>query len=259
MLVTLLTLACVAALLVCALLLYGIHGNAAQIFGTSVWRGSGRRRSVALTFDDGPSSATLELAKILRAESVSATFFVCGANVERHPGVARELQRCGHEVANHTYSHRRLSPRVGWQLNLLSPGQIFDELAKTQALIEADAGVVPRLFRAPYGMRWFGVGAAQRRLGLLGVMWTVIGEDWHWDEDRLVEHLLRHVRPGAILCLHDGRDTRANPDVTVTLGAVKRLIPQLKALGYGFETVSELLRGDAETGSTVDDRVGRAD
>ena len=218
-----------------------------------MWEGPGTRRSVALTFDDGPSESTLELAEMLRAESVRATFFVCGANVERLPGVTRELNRRGHEIANHTYSHRRLSPRIGWRLNLLGSDEVYEEMARAQALISADAGTTPRLFRAPYGMRWFGVGAAQRRLGLLGVQWTAIGEDWHWGEDRVVKHLLQRVRPGAILCLHDGRDTRSRPDVTVTLRAVSLLVPQLRAMGYQFETVSELLRTDESAGSTVDD------
>lgn len=244
---------CATALLACAVLLYAIHGKTAQVFGRSAWRGPGTRRSVALTFDDGPSDSTLDLAEMLRAESVRATFFVCGANVERLPGVTGELSRRGHEIANHTYSHRRLCPRLGWQPNYLRTEQVFEEMARAQEVIIADAGVTPRLFRAPYGMRWFGVGEAQRRLGLLGVLWTAIGEDWHWDEDRVVKHLLRRVRPGAILCLHDGRDTRPRPDVTVTLRAVGRLVPELKAMGYRFETVSELLRSDAEAGSTVDD------
>ena len=226
---------------VLVLLLYGIHGRSSKLFGESVWRGRGRRRSVALTFDDGPSEATLELARYLEEEGIRGTFFMCGVNVQRNPGVARALHEAGHELGNHTQNHRRLCPRLGWKLNVLAPRDVWEEIAEAQEWISRDAGVAPMLFRAPYGMRWFGVREAQRRLGLLGVMWTTIGHDWEWDGERVSNYLMKSLRPGAIFCLHDGRDTRPCPDVASTLEAVRLLVPQIKAAGYGFETVSELL------------------
>src|SRR5580698_2203723 len=67
------------------------------------------------------------------------------------------------------------------------------------------AGRTPTLFRAPYGVRWPGLKSAQRRVSLLGVMWTVIGRDWRWPSHRISRLLLRRALNGAILCLHDGR------------------------------------------------------
>ena len=87
---------------------YGIIGRSARIFGPSVYRGPGLRRSIALTFDDGPSPTTPRLLDYLAAENIRATFFQCGMNVERNPDIARAVLAAGHEVGNHTYSHPHL-------------------------------------------------------------------------------------------------------------------------------------------------------
>ena len=221
---------------------YGAMGRDAQLFGPSVSHGPGLRKSVALTFDDGPSPGTLDLAEYLADRGVRATFFQCGFNVLRHPQITRALVEAGHELGNHTYTHPRLCPRLGWKLNLLSPGKIYSEFERTQTILGVVAGVSPRLLRAPYGLRWHGMREAQRRLKLLGVMWTVIGHDWEWDAPRVASHVIARATPGGIVCLHDGRDTRRDPDISVTLAAVRSIVPKLIDQGYYFETVSEILR-----------------
>ena len=225
-----------------ACLAYGVKGRDAQLFGPSMSCGPGLRRSIALTFDDGPSPGTLELAEYLALTGVRGTFFQCGVNVLRHPQVTRALVQAGHELGNHTHTHPRLCPRLGWKLNLLSPQRVYAEFEQAQRVLEDHAGVSPRLLRAPYGLRWHGMRAAQRRLHLLGVMWTVIGHDWEWSAERVASHVIARATPGGIVCLHDGRDTRLSPDVSVTLAAVRRIVPKLIDLGYQSETVSEILR-----------------
>jgi peptidoglycan/xylan/chitin deacetylase (PgdA/CDA1 family) len=83
--------------------------------------------------------------------------------------------------------------------------------------------------------------AVQGRLGLLCVIWTVIGYDWRWPANRIAEHVLAHASPGGIICLHDGRAVEPNPDISSTLAAVRQIVPTLKQRGYRFETVSDLL------------------
>ena len=222
-------------------LAYGVRGRSAQIFGPSSYRGVGQRRSVALTFDDGPSEGTLRLIEYLARENVSATFFQCGANVARLGGVARRVAEAGHEIGNHTYTHRRLCPRLSRSPNLLGAAEVLREFASAQERITAETGAVPAFLRAPYGMRWFGLAATQRKLGLHGVMWTAIGNDWELPPSEIVARLLRKLAPGAIFCLHDGRDIQPNPDIAATLAATRELVPRLKDAGYGFETVSQIL------------------
>ena len=160
---------------VSALAAAAVHDLGSRLFGPSVACGPGRRRTIALTFDDGPSPGSLEIAEYLAEQGVRATFFQCGENVVRHPRIARAIAWAGHEIGNHTFSHRRLRPRLGWQLNLLSKDQVYEEFARAQTVIMSETGAVPTLLRAPYGLRWRGMREAQRRLELLGVMWTVIG------------------------------------------------------------------------------------
>lgn len=212
---------------------WAVRGRSATVFGPSIWRGPGRRRAVALTFDDGPSESTPEILEVLARYGVQATFFQCGANVERLPAVCRAVAKAGHEIGNHAWSHRLLCFR--------SARSIEEQLRRTQDIIHSRAGARPVWFRAPYGVRWFGLAAAQRRLGLTGVIWSAIGYDWSLEAERVVSRLAAGVFNGAILCLHDGRGLRARPDIGVTVEAVRRLVPLLLERGYKFETVSRLV------------------
>jgi peptidoglycan-N-acetylglucosamine deacetylase len=213
---------------------YGIAGKSSQLFSPSVYRGPGTRRSLALTFDDGPSEGTLPLLEYLDKRGVKATFFECGTNVKRLPHVARQVVAAGHELGNHTWSHPRLY--------LKTRSFIDREFTDTQDILENETGVTPKLLRPPYGFRWFGMRAVQHRLGLLGVLWTVMGNDWKWPADQIASHVLRQSAPGGIICLHDGRDIQPRPDVAPMLTAVKQIVPALQDQGYRFETVTEVLQ-----------------
>ena len=221
---------------------YGVAARSSQVFGPSVYRGPGDRKSIALTFDDGPSEGSLQLIDYLAAEGISATFFQCGKNVERHPEIARRIHEMGHEIGNHTYSHPRLAPEIGWRMQFRSPAFIESQLSRTQHIIESEVGLRPTLMRAPYGLRWYGLAEAQEKLGLLGVMWTVIGRDWEWPAYAIADLVLRRSTPGGIICLHDGRDIQPKSDISQMLKALRRIVAQLKDNGYAFETVSSLLR-----------------
>jgi len=227
--------AAIAAVVTLALLLtYAVRGRSATLLASSIWKGPRDRAAVALTFDDGPSESTPLLLEILARFGVRATFFVNGANVSRLPEIARQIQRAGHEIGNHGQSHPYYYFR--------SAAFIRDDLSAAQRTIAEVTGVEPRFFRAPYGVRWFGLGAAQASLGLMGVMWTIIGQDWKRPAGAVVERVMKNIRNGAIICLHDGRTTTANPDIRATLDAVSSLVPQLQSRGYNFVTVSELTR-----------------
>lgn len=212
---------------------FAVRGRSSSVFAPSVWRGAKDRRAIALTFDDGPSESTPELLEILDQFQAPSTFFLCGASVRRLPDVARELARRGHELGNHSYTHDRFYLR--------SAGFIRDQVTKAQASIIDTTGVAPVLLRPPFGVRWFGLREVQRQLGLTGVMWTAVGLDWMLPAERVHRRLSRAARNGAIFCLHDGRETRPNPDIRPTLDAVRRLVPELLERGFHFETVSQIL------------------
>ena len=212
---------------------WSVRGRSSQVFGPSEWRGPHTRRALALTFDDGPSESTPRILEILARHRVAATFFQCGANVERLPEIAREVAEAGHEIGNHSHTHPLCCFR--------SPRFIEAELSRAQEAIGRSTGARPVWFRAPFGVRWFGMRGAQDRLGLRAVMWTVIGYDWKRKADAIIEHMTAGVAAGAILCLHDGRELRVRPEVEETVKAVDGLVPRLLDQGYQFETLSRLL------------------
>lgn len=220
--------ACAAA----GVMAYGVRGRSSRLFGPSVWHGARDRRSLALTFDDGPSESTAELLRVLEQHRVRATFFQCGMNVRRLHGAAREVAAAGHEIGNHADTHR------GFYFH--SAAFMYEELRRAQESIREATGATPRLFRAPLGVRWPGLRLAQRRMGLTGVMWTAIGLDWKLPAPAIARRLLASAANGAIFCLHDGRATRPHPDIRETLEAVRLLIPELQERGFRLETVSEL-------------------
>jgi len=221
-----------------AFLAWAVRGRSARVFGPSVWRGSRERRALALTFDDGPSEGTPRILEILERHRVPATFFQIGMNVERLPAVALRVHEAGHAIGNHSYSHPFFcDPRFG-----VRPGQSIErELRRAQEAIAEHTGARPVWFRAPYGVRWFGLGPALERLRLTGVMWTVIGYDWKRLAGAVVDGVASRVSPGAIVCLHDGRELRAKPDIGATVEALRRLVPLLLDQGYKFERLEELL------------------
>jgi peptidoglycan/xylan/chitin deacetylase (PgdA/CDA1 family) len=222
-----------AALVSGGALAYAVRVPACSWLAPSVCRGAGTRPAIALTFDDGPSESTSALLEILARHRAPASFFQCGANVRRLPGAASEVAAAGHEIGNHSHRHPLLA--------LKSPGFIHRELSAAQDAIEHATGIRPRYFRAPYGARWFGLRAAQQRLGLQGVMWSVLALDWKMQTPAVVSRLLQGATPGAILCLHDGRALKHRPDIGVTLQTVRELVPKLIEQGFHFEKVTDIL------------------
>ncbi len=199
-------------------------------------RGPQEGRRITLTFDDGPAEQfTAQILDILRDHKVPATFFVCGKNVEDHPDLLRRIVADGHEVGNHTYSHPYLFFK--------SRRRIAAEIDRTQKIIEGVVGFRPSIFRPPYGSRWFGVVPTlqERRMHL--IMWSAAGYDWKNKADGITESALRELKPGAVILLHDGHETRPTPQIdrSPTVEALPSLIKQARARGYTFVPLKDFL------------------
>ncbi|MGJ5813130.1 polysaccharide deacetylase family protein [Paludibaculum fermentans] len=216
---------------------YGVRGRSAQLFGPSVWKGPVHRRAIALTFDDGPSESTPDLLSLLYDYGARATFFQCGHHVRRLPRVAVRCASDGHEIGNHTDTHPALYLR--------SSQFIYDQLERAQQAIADTCGVTPTLVRPTFGARWFGLRPAQKRLNLLGVMWTSLARDWRLSAEGITARMETSAHPGAILCFHDGRELTHHPNIESTLESLRLLLPKWAEAGYEFVTVSELLNRPA--------------
>jgi peptidoglycan-N-acetylglucosamine deacetylase len=212
---------------------YAVRSPTSSLLAPSIYRGPGGRRTLALTFDDGPSESTERVLTILQRYHVPATFFQCGMNVLRLPSVALAVLSAGHEIGNHSHTHPRLYFRSAVAIEM--------EFARAQEAIENSMGLRPRLMRPPFGVRWFGFREMQRKLNLISILWTAIALDWKLKSSAIVERLMRRASNGGIFCLHDGRALQIRPDVSQMLIALAEIVPALQDRGYKFETVSKLL------------------
>lgn len=178
------------------------------------------RREIALTFDDGPDpEVTPRVLDQLDAAGAKASFFVIGRQVERHPALAEQIVRRGHQLENHTWSHPH-------GFYFLGPYRLRREIGDLQRLLAGLVGRAPRYFRAPAGIRSPLVQRelGRRQLGL--VSWTARGFDAVLrDPQRLLRRLEPQLRAGAIVVLHDGRtmNRRATRDAPV-LDVLPRLL-----------------------------------
>jgi peptidoglycan/xylan/chitin deacetylase (PgdA/CDA1 family) len=197
------------------------------------------RKILALTFDDGPGNDTRDILHILGEKRVKATFFLCGANVEKFPEVARQIAHEGHAIGNHAYSHRNFIGKPGgWMRE-----DIDQAAAAIQMLMVGTPSAPlngPGLFRPPYGIRWFGLNGVLEHLKLETVMWDVNSEDWKRMPEDIARKVIRDAKPGSIILLHDGippqeQGTRAN-----TVKALPAILAELSK-SYEFVTVPQLI------------------
>ncbi|HEX6183552.1 MAG TPA: polysaccharide deacetylase family protein [Pyrinomonadaceae bacterium] len=207
-----------------------------QFFGQLVPRVNTSQKVVALTFDDGPTpEATEQVLSILAEGQVRATFFVIGAELEKNMAVGKKIVDAGHELGNHSYSHGRMV--------LVTPSHVRREVERTDELIR-DAGYRGEIhFRPPYGEKLFVLPYHLSRTGRKTVTWDVEPDSYPEvaaDSDKIAEHVLSRTRPGSIIILHVMYRSRAE-----SLKAVKKIVEGLKAQGYSFKTVTELLAAGA--------------
>lgn len=202
-----------------------------------VTRASGRPPAVALTFDDGPSEWTAEVARALEQHGCRGTFFLLGAAVERRPEAAAALAAAGHELGNHLWTHSDPARQ--------SHAELRRELRRTAATIREAAGTRPALVRPPYcGAPKRVALAASLGSARLVVLRSVDPADWSREAaDEIVQRVLSEVGPGDIVCLHDGiaPGNQGSATRAPTAEAMARLVPELLDRGLRPVTVSELL------------------
>lgn len=192
---------------------------------------------VALTFDDGPHPVyTAQILKILYENDAEATFFAVGENAERYPSLIRAEYDLGHEIGNHTYTHRRLNEK--------SVLTLADEIKKTDDIIYNITGITPSLFRPPEGKHNGAVDTILKNAGKQTVLWTVDTRDWaHTDKNTIINNIKSNIKNGSVILFHD---YIAPPSPTP--GVLCEILPYLKELGFRFVTVTELLSHKADIG-----------
>lgn len=201
---------------------------------SEIFQGSARRHEIALTFDDGPwpTPPAGEFVRLLARLHVAATFFEIGEQVPRFDAsgsIERKMLADGDMIGNHTWNHpvmtglRRAAQR--------------SELERTQRAIRRRTGFTPCLWRPPYGAVNRGLVSTARSMGLETVMWDVDPADWSLPGTQAISaRVISAAHNGAIVIQHFGGGPRYE-----TLAALPKEIHALRARGYRFVTVAQLL------------------
>ncbi len=187
-----------------------------------------KRKTVALTFDDGPNTVhTGMLIDLLEKLGVPSSFFLVGENITRQTaGLLKRAHELGIELANHSFTHR--------DMTAFSPAEVKSEIGRTSALIHDITGYEPRFFRPPY------IAVNDRLYGLVGLPFICGVGCNDWDKavsvEERVKFLTEDIPDGCIILLHDQYDNPGTPE------ALKRALPRMLDDGYDFVTISELFR-----------------
>ena len=205
-----------------------------------------KEEMIALTFDDGPSKKwTPRILALLEKYDAKATFFVVGDAIAGREKIVKRAFREGHEIANHTMTHRPL-PTLGKM-------ETFTELVDCSQRITEVIGEAPRFYRPPYLKNTVVATAVGEAVGMVPVGCDVIANDWiEPSATTIANHVIEEVvydTLNPVILLHDGRPQGQLPFADGgsldsrdhVVNAVELILASLKAKGYEFVTLSELL------------------
>ena len=179
------------------------------------WDFYGDHQDVYLTFDDGPTpGVTPWVLNKLDEAGAKATFFCLGRNVDKHPELLKQILDAGHSIGNHSYSHLK-----GFRTSVK---RYMDDIELASNLIDS------KLFRPPYGRILPGqVKAVLEQYDL--IMWDVLSIDYNTslDGNRVLQNVIRNVKPGSIIVFHDSDKASDN-----LYFALPRTLEFLKEKGF---------------------------
>ena len=200
------------------------------------------RREIAITIDDGPDpQVTPAVLDLLDAYAVRATFFAIATAAAKHPALCREIVRRGHSVQNHSNRHSH-------RFSLLGPRGLAREIGAAQERLAGIAGVLPRYFRAPAGLRNPFLAPVLDRLGLQLVSWTRRGFDTvRREPGAVLARLVASLAAGDILLVHDGNAARTAAGEPVLLRVLPALLERCAAAGLRAVTLPEAFAAPGDT------------
>jgi peptidoglycan/xylan/chitin deacetylase (PgdA/CDA1 family) len=185
---------------------------------------------VTLTFDDGPDPAgTPELLDVLKSLGIKACFFPVGKKTREHPEIVNRIDEEGHVLGNHSFSH-------AWWTNFLISGALDREIQRSQDALAGAVGKVPAYFRPPMGLTnpHLSGNLKKRRLTVIG--WDIRPFDTRRPDDRVLEKVLKKIRNGSIILLHDDRKGAGE-----WAPFMRALATGIKARGFSIVGLEELV------------------
>lgn len=218
-------------ILIVILALYGMwelaKSRTFQLFGGLTYEVETSQKVVALTFDDGPTKNVDEILPLLDQYNAKATFFLIGQDLEKNLDEAKKIVAKGHQIGNHTYSHKRMV--------LKSPSFIKNEIEKTDKLIR-EAGYSGEIdFRPPYGKKLIGLPYYLYKHHRDTITWNIEPDTYFSSSEDKINDVVKNVKPGSIILLHPMYDHSGEE-----LRTIEGILQTLSKEGYKFVTVNEL-------------------
>ena len=208
-----------------------------QIFGKIVAKAETDEKVVALTFDDGPwnEEYTSQVLGMLEEHDVTGTFFLNGLGIQQNRQAALDIVNAGHQIGNHSYSHKRMM--------FIGLDEVKQEIDSTTALIREIGFDGEIYFRPPYGKKLFVLPYYLNSEGIETITWDIEPESYPEiakNSVAIAEYVVEKSSPGSIILLHVlGSKNNESRE------AIGPIIEGLKAKGYKFVTVSQLLDKNA--------------
>ena len=207
--------------------------NRFKFFLPVVSRGSRNKKAAALTFDDGPDPfVTPEVLKLLSKHSIQATFFVTGKNASKNPDIIKEILKQGHTIGNHSFKHDPV-------LMLRTQRTLYQDIVKTQNFL-TEFNITAYAFRPPAGITNPRLRKVLLELGMLCINFSCRAFDaGNRRIKSLASKILRKVKPGDIILLHDISPLDKN-DINKLLNEFERIISGLSEKGIDIIPLGEL-------------------
>lgn len=204
-----------------------MNSRTVQLFGGLTAEVNTDEKVVALTFDDGPTNKVEDILPILEKHDAKATFFLIGNEIEKNPEAAQMIARAGHQIGNHTYSHKRMV--------LKSPSFIKEEIQKTNKLI-LKAGYKSEIdFRPPNGKKLLVLPYYLNQQNIETITWNLEPDSYYTKSSDKINYVKKNVKPGSIILMHPMYDETGEE-----LKTLEGILKTLSTEGYTFITVNEL-------------------
>jgi peptidoglycan-N-acetylglucosamine deacetylase len=186
---------------------------------TSINKLNSNDKKVLLTFDDGPHANTVKVLEVLKKYNVKAVFFIIGKNIQGNEAILKQIVADGYQIGNHSFSHHNF-------IDVWQTKKVTKDFEACQKLIETYQPN-SKLFRPPYGVTNPNIAKGVKALKLQSIGWNVRSYDTSIkDVEKIKQRVLSHLKPGAIILLHDRLDFM--PEL------LELLIPAIKEKGYEF-------------------------
>jgi len=201
-----------------------------RLFPSYVWDFSSKKKTLYLTFDDGPTpEITKWTLNTLKEYNAKATFFCIGSNVEKHPEIFHQVLNEGHTIGNHTQTHLK-----GWKSET---DTFLENVKKAETVINKELKKSKQkvsLFRPPYGQLKRSQGKAIIKLGYKIIMWSVISYDWEQEvsQEDCLKNVLKKARNGHIVVFHDSLKASKN-----MMYVLPKVLEHYSKKGYSFRAI----------------------